>query len=451
MAIAGGVDLALAVAAAGGIPALPGAAMSTDELRAGIRRVRAAGHEPIVNFFAHSVSVRRLEDDVKWLRFLRPTYEAAGLVCDARVFSVSDAEIEANIDSANNPGCAGSGITSWAGLSQKDLPHWFAQTAGRNPFDAASLELVLEEAVSMVSFHFGLPRSLPQRSFFAGETKDTSLLLDEHRSFLADFRSAAAAAAVRQTTTFSTSQQSSPLSILSTATTPEECRHLAAAGVDGIILQGSEAGGHRGNFLAPLSPDSHLPTVELVRQSRHLIHHESSAEGSGTSRVIPGATLTTTRAPLLIAAGGIATSDDVRAAMLAGADAVQVGTAFLNCVESSISPLFRNWLVQGVAESEGVDDDDPTTVTTGFTGRPARGYANAVAALVPFTSTSSPSIPVPPFPFAVDGWSPIRKIREAKGSADFTPMLCGTKVASSCYGPPRRAKTVVEQLRDVKL
>jgi NAD(P)H-dependent flavin oxidoreductase YrpB (nitropropane dioxygenase family) len=54
MAIAGGVELALAVAAADGIPALPGAAMSTDELRTGIRKVRAAGHEPIVNFFAHS-------------------------------------------------------------------------------------------------------------------------------------------------------------------------------------------------------------------------------------------------------------------------------------------------------------------------------------------------------------------------------------------------------------
>ncbi|CUG86619.1 2-nitropropane dioxygenase, putative [Bodo saltans] len=465
MANAGGVKLALAVAAAGGIASLPGAAMSTEDLRAGIRAVRAAGHEPIVNFFAHTVPVRRLEDDAKWLRFLRPTYEAVGLACDARVFTPSSQEGDEEGE-----------------LAIKDFPHWFTQTAGRNPFDAASLQLVVEEQLSLVSFHFGLPRALPTTS--SSPSLPAQTLADVRSTFwksIAHFFWSSAISLRDENRISGDSDNTNGnkdhhlhrISVLSTATTPEECLHLYAAGVDGIILQGAEAGGHRGNFLDPLTPLNHLSTLELVKLSRGIIEEHFSHERLHTKTNAKSDDNTPALSrPLIIAAGGIATHSDVRAAIAAGADAVQVGTAFLNCEESSIPVLFRKRLVHG-ASIVGENVVDPTAVTTGFTGRPARGIANVVAALVPFVdqqqvsvegeegSSGAPPPPqVPPFPTAVDGWNPIRKIVEAQpqqhnqGVVDavvdadaYTSMFCGTKVASSCFGVPRTAQSVVKMLR----
>jgi len=128
-----------------------------------------------------------------------------------------------------------------------------------------------------------------------------------------------------------------------TVTTPDEAALAASRGADGLCVQGPEAGAHRGTF----SLDADPPAVPL----HQLLHDVAAVTG------LP-----------LIAAGGIMTHRDVRAALAAGAAAVQCGTAFLRCPESGAQPLHKAAL------------EDPaftaTAVTRAFTGRPARGLVN---------------------------------------------------------------------------
>jgi nitronate monooxygenase len=99
------------------------------------------------------------------------------------------------------------------------------------------------------------------------------------------------------------------ITVLGTATTPEEARFLEAAGVDAVIAQGAEAGGHRGTFLGDFE-EAMIPLAELV----------ASLDVS-----VP-----------IVAAGGIVDAADVRAAFELGARAVQVGTAFLFTPEAAV-------------------------------------------------------------------------------------------------------------------
>ena len=128
-----------------------------------------------------------------------------------------------------------------------------------------------------------------------------------------------------------------------TATTVEEARILEADGVDAIIAQGAEAGGHRGTFLAPFS-DALVGTMALVPQA-------ASALG------IP-----------VIAAGGIMDGRGVAASLVLGAQAAQMGTAFLACHEAGIPDAYKAALPAAQAEH--------TRVTRAFSGRPARGIVN---------------------------------------------------------------------------
>jgi nitronate monooxygenase len=125
----------------------------------------------------------------------------------------------------------------------------------------------------------------------------------------------------------------------SSATTVEEARWLEARGVDVVIAQGAEAGGHRGTFLGA-DPSHQAGTMALVPQVADAV-----------------------RVPV-VAAGGIADGRGVAAALMLGASAVQVGTAFLRCPEAAVHPAHR----AALAEAR----DDSTGVTRLFTGKHAR-------------------------------------------------------------------------------
>jgi len=128
-----------------------------------------------------------------------------------------------------------------------------------------------------------------------------------------------------------------------TVTAPEEAAAAAARGADGLCVQGPGAGAHRGTFAASASP----PAVPL----HQLLRDVAAVTG------LP-----------LIAAGGIMSHPDVRAAMTAGAAAAQCGTAFLRCPESGTQPLHKAALADPAFTA--------TAVTRAFTGRPARGLVN---------------------------------------------------------------------------
>ncbi len=175
--------------------------------------------------------------------------------------------------------------------------------------------------------------------------------------------------------------------ILSSATTVDEAVWLEAHGADAIIAQGLEAGGHRGMFLSN----------DLTTQV-------------GTFALVPQI-VQKVRIPV-IAAGGIADSKGVAAAMTLGAAGVQVGTAYLLCPEVATSALHRAAL-KSVA-------DRHTAVTNLFTGRPARGIVNRI-----MRDLGPISAAVPAFPLAASAMAPLRAQAESRGSDDFSPLWSG--------------------------
>jgi nitronate monooxygenase len=175
--------------------------------------------------------------------------------------------------------------------------------------------------------------------------------------------------------------------ILSTATTVEEARWLEGHGADVVIAQGVEAGGHRGMFLST-EPATQIGTIALVPQV---------VDAVGTP---------------VVAAGGIADARGIAAALMLGADGVQIGTAFLLCPEASTRALHR----RALEARAGV----PTALTNVFTGRPARSLVNrAVAELGPMARDA------PPFPLPAGSMGGLRAAAEHAGSTDFTPLWSG--------------------------
>ena len=217
---------------------------------------------------------------------------------------------------------------------------------GRAPFDEAMAELVEEMRPEVVSFHFGLP---------------DEALLDRAR------RSGA--------------------KIYSTATSVAEARWLDARGVDAVIAQGAEAGGHRGMFLSD-DVDAQPGLFALLPQVADAV-----------------------RVPV-IAAGGIADGRGVVAAFALGARAVQIGTAYLRTPQAMTSKVHR----RALAEAR----DDATRLTNLFSGRPARGIVNR------FIREHGPmNVRAPAFPLATNAVAPLRAHYEAQGSGDFSPMWSG--------------------------
>lgn len=223
---------------------------------------------------------------------------------------------------------------------------------GRAPFSAEAAALLAEFRPAVVSFHFGLPSP----------------------ELLAQVRGLGC-------------------KVIASATTVVEALWLESQGVDAIIAQGLEAGGHRGHFLS----------VDLTEQA-------------GLFALLPRM-VKTVRVPV-IAAGGIADAQGVAAAMALGAAGVQVGSAYLLCPEATTSAIHRAALQSPAAGH--------TALTTLFSGRPARGIVNRV-----MRELGSLSAPTPEFPLATSAIAPLRAKAESQGSGDFSPLWCGQN-ASGC-------------------
>jgi nitronate monooxygenase len=227
---------------------------------------------------------------------------------------------------------------------------------GRAPFSAEFADVLEKYQPAVVSFHFGLP---------------PANLLARVKSWRSK--------------------------VFSSATTVEEALWLEAHGVDAVIAQGLEAGGHRGIFLSD----------DLSTQV-------------GTFALLPQV-VRAVKVPV-IAAGGIADAQGVAAALALGAAGVQIGTAYLLCPEATISAIHRAALKSQAARH--------TALTNLFTGRPARGIMNKV--MREFGPINGG---VPAFPLATSAIAPLRAKAEAGGSGDFSPLWSGQN-ATGCKEIP---------------
>jgi nitronate monooxygenase len=173
--------------------------------------------------------------------------------------------------------------------------------------------------------------------------------------------------------------------VLSSATSVNEARWLESAGCDAIIAQGFEAGGHRGVFLTE-DISTQVGTFALVPQ------------------VVDAVTVP------VIAAGGIADARGIVAAFALGAAAVQIGTAYLFCPESTIAPVHRQALRTA--------KDSDTALTNLFSGRPARGIMNRL-----MREVGPMSLLAPEFPLAGRALAPLRSVAEKAGRAAPTYVI----------------------------
>ena len=246
------------------------------------------------------------------------------------------------------------------GVRAEDLP----TGPQRQPFSHAVADIVEPFTPAVMSFHFGLP---------------FDDLLERVKSW--------------------------GCRIIASATTIDEALWLQSKGVDAIIAQGLEAGGHRGNFLTTQVSDQ-SPTLPLLM-----------------------ALLKTVDIPV-IAAGGIADANAVSQAISLGASGVQVGTAYLLSNEATTSTLHREILTTPAAQQ--------TTLTNVFSGHMARGIINrAIRELGPVSDEA------PAFPLAANAMSALRAKAEEQGRHDFTPLWCG-QGATGCQEIP--AADITHQL-----
>ena len=185
--------------------------------------------------------------------------------------------------------------------------------------------------------------------------------------------------------------------IISSATTVDEARWLEDHGADAIIAQGVEAGGHRGIFLGS----------DLTTQV-------------GTFALLPQI-VKAVKVPV-IAAGGIADAQGIKAAMALGVAGVQIGTAYMLCPEATTSAVHRAALKGAGARH--------TALTNLFTGRPARGIVNRVIREMGAINAAAPE-----FPLATSAIASLRAKAEAQGSGDFSPLWSGQN-ASGCKEIP---------------
>lgn len=216
----------------------------------------------------------------------------------------------------------------------------------RSPFDTEAAAILEDFRPPIVSFHFGLP---------------ADPLLQRVRATRAK--------------------------IFASATTVDEAQWLESRGVDAVIAQGVDAGGHRGMFLSE-DLTTQVGTFALIPQIVRAVS-------------VP-----------VIAAGGIADAQGVRAALALGAVAVQIGTAYLLCPEATTSAVHRTALASDAARH--------TALTNLFSGRPARGIVNRVMRELGAVRTE-----IPRFPLASAAIQPLRVAAEAKGRGDFSPLWSG--------------------------
>jgi nitronate monooxygenase len=216
-----------------------------------------------------------------------------------------------------------------------------------------TLALLREERPAVVSFHFGLP---PAASIDA--LKNAGICL------------------------------------FATATNLEEGTAIQAAGIDAIVAQGYEAGGHRGQF-DPSLPDSCLTTADLTRLLLR-------------SLTIP-----------VIAAGGIMDGAALAAWIREGVSAGQLGTAFLLCPESATDSGHRAHLKSAAATQ--------TLMTAAISGRPARALPNALTAEL----EGMPADAVPNYPIAYDAAKALTTAAKAAGASGYGAWWAGTGASAA--------------------
>jgi nitronate monooxygenase len=234
----------------------------------------------------------------------------------------------------------------------------------RAPFEAAMCAVVEEVEPEVVSFHFGLPEPT---------------LLERVR----------AAGAL----------------VIGNATSVAEARWLADRGVDFIIAQGWEAGGHSGRFLGA-DPAEQMGLFALLPQVADAVETP------------------------VIAAGGIADARGIAAAFMLGAAAVQIGSAYLRTPESLVSPMHRAGLAGEAAAH--------TVMTNLFSGGLARGVRNRlIDALGPVHTDA------PPYPHASSALAPLRRAAEARGDGSFSPLWAGQ---AARLGRDEPAEALTERL-----
>ena len=210
------------------------------------------------------------------------------------------------------------------------------------------LQVLIEEKVPIISFHFGVEAVHVQAIHEAG------------------------------------------LLVICSATSLQEAGALEDLGVDAIIAQGSEAGGHRGTFLGDYR-DALVGTLALVPQIVDAV-----------------------RVPV-IAAGGIMDARGIVACRALGADGVQLGTAFLGCPEAGILNAWKQKLLTA--------DPAETTVTTALSGKPARGVRNRYV-----TDVENLDEPLLPYPLQLSLSGPLRAAATKAGNTDFLTMWAGQGV-----------------------
>jgi nitronate monooxygenase len=238
--------------------------------------------------------------------------------------------------------------------------------SNRTPFDGALCAAMEELRPEVVSFHFGLPDAALLK-----RVKDAGCV------------------------------------VMSSATTVEEARWLEQRGVDVVIAQGNEAGGHRGIFLSN-DVSTQVGTFALVPQ-----------------------VVAAVKVPV-IAAGAITDARGIVAALALGAAGVQVGTAYMFCPESKISAPHRAALK--ASRSDG------TAVTNLMTGRLGRGIVNRVMREIGPISDVAPE-----FPLAAGALAPLRAKAEAQGSGDFSTMWSGQAASLGREMPARELTATLAQ------
>ena len=212
--------------------------------------------------------------------------------------------------------------------------------------DDDALQVLLETRPAVVSFHFGVP-----------EGDRIAALRD---------------AGIRT---------------MATATNLREAEAIAAAGIDAIVAQGIEAGGHRGVF-DPAANDERLGTLVLTR----LLVRSSG---------LP-----------VVAAGGIMDGQGIRAALDLGAAAAQLGTAFILCPESSANAGYRAHLKSGRAAR--------TRLTAVLSGRPARGIVNRF-----IEACDAPDVRPAAYPVAYDAAKQLQAAASRCGVEEFAAHWAG--------------------------
>ena len=175
--------------------------------------------------------------------------------------------------------------------------------------------------------------------------------------------------------------------LIGTATNITEAFLLEGAGVEMIVAQGNEAGGHRGTFIGR-AEDSLMSTVNLVTR----LTNEVS---------IP-----------VVAAGGVMNGKGIVAFLKKGAAAVQMGTAFLTCVESGIPACYKKVLLSQA--------QDKTVLTTAFSGKLARGIRNQF-----IDKMTAHQEDILDYPIQNALTSPMRKVASMQDNTDFMSMWAG--------------------------